>query len=163
MGKIKFFGVLAYAFLALGLCALAYLYFRGDEWPMLYGTLLHKLSRLHVFFVHLTVGCLLLVISLEIFMAWGGEKKTALTALRWNFHGLTHVLTLICLYSGLTMDLIERYPNPLIRNHLIGGLLSYVGLLVISGICWRGIWGKWRLAPLLIFTLIVCGSSHLVC
>lgn len=84
-----------------------------------YSSMVHSLSRTHIFFVHCFFGFLPLT-SLLLFFNEGRSNS-------WRFkRAKTYLVLLVQFFIvlGLLMYLIEKYPNKFILNHSIGALFT---------------------------------------
>lgn len=91
-----------------------------------YGSLLHQFGRHHVLFVQIVFGCLLFYFLIP--------KRKLEQILLEKFEKITFVLLSLTICTGLSMELIESYPNPAVTKHLYLALSLYVTFLLH----WRG-------------------------
>ncbi|HEY8278583.1 MAG TPA: hypothetical protein VIH99_03095 [Bdellovibrionota bacterium] len=150
---------IAFGILLGTLCFLLTAYAAGRQFPSLYGTPLHSFGRFHVFFVHLGLGCVLLLPLTEFFLARKriAVKPRAPTA--WP-HWAAHFTILTSLVTGLIAELIERYPNDRIPAHAFAALCCYLALVLLSALSVQVRYGKARMAmALLLFSLAVTAGG----
>lgn len=133
---------------------LVYNYLNLSFLSSFYGSIAHQFSRLHVFFVHASVGCLILLSLFEIFCFFSAYYSREMQSLRWKFHHICHFSTLVTLNSGLLMQVIEQYPNAKIHSHFLGGIAVYAGLLMLSAVCR---WGQKLGRVRIVFSILLLG------
>lgn len=141
---------------------LAIIYFRYGYWHSFYGNILHQFGRAHIVFVHFSVGSLLLLAAAEAFCSFFPDYAKATLTARVQFQHLCHFLTVLTLISGLLMELVERYPNPLIRQHIIGGIAVYaclIALIVVNR--WGTRLKKWRSLAAVALIFAVLNASNI--
>jgi len=154
-------GLFIYPLLWLLLGALVLSYFNGVRWPSLYGSHVHKLGRLHLLTVQFTVGAILILAVMEAYFFLKPKHLAQFLSVRERFHHFTHAAVLTSILTGVLMDSIESYPNPLIQAHIKSALLLYAGLIGFSILCFRRFLGLWTCVVAVGLAGLLINTAHI--